>query len=308
MTAAGARAKRDPHPALRAPSPFCPFGTFPPDRGNRPSPSKGEGLRAADSRPYRRRGAYGGRVRTPAPTQIQGWSHSPGAGPRPARGRTMCAPTAENGLGALVRHGQAQPWNGTRGKFCKPRAQWPGRNRTQALLILRAGNVLPTPRGNPRKWGSGGKRSYGHGVPVGRVPRRSFGFFPIAGKETRRPQAAKCPCKKRNRSVIAPSSVTASPCHLPPKGKAFWRSTLIRPFGPPFCPFGTFPPDRGDRPSPSKGEGLRAADSRPYRRRGAYGGRVRTPAPTQIQGRSQTGPRAATWGRPCGGNRPPGEE
>ena len=28
----------DPHPALRAtcPYPFCPFGTFPPDRGNRP--------------------------------------------------------------------------------------------------------------------------------------------------------------------------------------------------------------------------------------------------------------------------------
>ena len=42
--------------------------------------------------------------------------------------------------------------------------------------------------------GSGGKRSYGHVVPVGRVPRRSFGFFPIAGKETRRPQAAKLPC------------------------------------------------------------------------------------------------------------------
>ena len=36
-----------------------------------------------------------------------------------------------------------------------------------------------------------------------------------------RPQAAKSPCKKRNRSVIAPSSVTASPCHLPPEGKAF---------------------------------------------------------------------------------------
>ena len=126
--------------------------------------------------------------------------------------------------------------------------------------------------------------------------------------ERNSPRRANPPAYNNPNPKPAPSSVTASPCHLPPKGKAFWRSTLIRPFGPPFCPFGTFPPDRGDRPSPSKGEGLRAADSRPYRRRGAYGGRVRTPALTQIQGRSQTGPRAATWGRPCGGNRPPGEE
>ena len=29
----------------RHPSPFCPFGTFPPDRGNRPSPWQGEGSR-----------------------------------------------------------------------------------------------------------------------------------------------------------------------------------------------------------------------------------------------------------------------
>ena len=37
----------DPHPALRAtcPYPFCPFGTFPPDRGNRPP---GEGVFGAN--------------------------------------------------------------------------------------------------------------------------------------------------------------------------------------------------------------------------------------------------------------------
>ena len=102
----------------------------------------------------------GGRVRTPAPTKKGDRSEiSVGAGPRPARGRTMCAPTAENGLGALVRHGQAQPWNGTRGKFCKPRAQWPGRNRTQALLILRAGNFAWTCRyASPRNGGPGVRR------------------------------------------------------------------------------------------------------------------------------------------------------
>ena len=41
------------------------------------------------------------------------------------------------------------------------------------------------------------------------------------GKVTRRPQAAKSPREERNRSIIVPSSVTASPCHLPPEGKAF---------------------------------------------------------------------------------------
>ena len=41
-------------------------------------------------------------------------------------------------------------------------------------------------------------------------------------------------CEERNRSIIAPSSVTASPCHLPPRGKAF----------------------EGERPSSAQREGL----------------------------------------------------
>ena len=38
--------REHPHPSRlrRAPYPFCPFGTFPPIRGNRPSPLEGEGL------------------------------------------------------------------------------------------------------------------------------------------------------------------------------------------------------------------------------------------------------------------------
>ena len=60
-----------------------------------------------------------------------------------------------------------------------------------------------------------------------------------------------------------------------------------------------------------KGKAWRAADSRPYRRMATYGGRVRTPAPTRMQGRSrspprgrsQTGPRAHTV-RPYGGKQP----
>ena len=121
------------------------------------------------------------------------------------------APTAEIGPGALVRQAQAQKWNRTSPNF--PPAQAPsgaGRNRAQALLILRAGNVLPTSRGNPRNGGpgvSGPMDRRSEAAPVlGRVPRRSFGFFPIAGKETRRPQAAKLLCKERNCSIIAPSS------------------------------------------------------------------------------------------------------
>ena len=111
-----------------------------------------------------------------------------------ACGRPKAAPTAENGPGALVRRRQAQNRNCTSPKFLPAQApSGAGRDRAQALLILRAGNVLPTPRGNPRKWGSGGKRSYGHEVPVGRVPRRRFGDFAAAGKVTRRPQAAKSP-------------------------------------------------------------------------------------------------------------------
>ena len=40
-----------------------------------------------------------------------------------------------------------------------------------------------------------------------------------------------------------------------------------------------------------KGKAWRAADSRPYRRMATYGGRVRTPAPTRMQGRSRSPPR-----------------
>ena len=138
-----------------------------------------------------------------------------GAGPRPARGHTLCAPTVERAVlitravplirlacgqppspkgkafgrliaaptvhrkpvGAhsmrppefapvpLVRKRQARERNRTSPNF--PPTQAPsgaGRDRTQALLILRAGNVLSTSRDNPRN-GVRGKRSYG--------PRRS---------------------------------------------------------------------------------------------------------------------------------------
>ena len=95
-----------------------------------------------------------------------------------------------------------------------------GRNCTQALLILRAGNFLPSRRGSPRKWGPG-KGDYEHEVLIRSRPRRRFGDFAAVGKVTRRPQAAKSPCEERNRSIIAPSSAPVCALgHLPPRGKA----------------------------------------------------------------------------------------
>ena len=144
-------------------------------------------------RPYREGEiSWGGRVRTPAPTKYGELSGlSVGAGHWPARrrplaahlirplrghlplkgkafGRLIAAPTVHRKpVGAhsmrppefapvpLVRKRQARERNRTSPNF--PPTQAPsgaGRDRTQALLILRAGNVLPTSRGNPRKWGS----------------------------------------------------------------------------------------------------------------------------------------------------------
>ena len=98
-----------------------------------------------------------------------------------------------------------------------------------ATQILRAGSFLPDQRGNPRKWGPG-KGEYEHEVLIWSRPRGRFAYFAAMGKVGRRPQAAKSPCKKRNRSIHCP---------------------LIRPSV------------RTGAPSP-QGEGLRAADSRPY--------------------------------------------
>ena len=61
-------------------------------------------------------------------------------------------------------------------------------------------------------------------VPILSPPRGRFGYFAAMGKVTRRPQAAKFPSKKRNRSIIAPSSAPVCALgHLPPRGKACRR-------------------------------------------------------------------------------------
>ena len=65
---------------------------------------------------------------------------------------------------------------------------------------------------------------------------------PRRAKPSRRPQAAKSPCEERNRSIIVPSSVTASPCHLSLSPLSL-RDIIPTPFG-----LRPFPPDRGNRP------------------------------------------------------------
>ena len=131
-----------------------------------------------------------------------------------ACGRPKASPMAENGPGTLVRRRQAQKRNRTSPNFLPAQApSGAGRNRAQALLILRAGNVLLTSRGNPRIRGPGptppvrgrcrvategigwATRSTGT-VLLWSRPRRRFGDFAAAGKVTRRPQAAKSPCEK----------------------------------------------------------------------------------------------------------------
>ena len=94
-------------------------------------------------------------------------------------------------------------WDRTRPNFCKPRAQWPGRNRTQALLILRAGTSALTNQERVPVMGSGadspcqgemarrareGRASeYERGALILSEPRGRFAFFFAMEKEGRRP-------------------------------------------------------------------------------------------------------------------------
>ena len=112
----------------------------------------------------------GGRVRTPAPTKKGDRSEiSVGAGPRPARGRTMCAPTAENSLGTLVRKRQAQKRNRTNSNF--PQTQGPvARRELRVPLRFCAPELFCPLQGvTPVKWGPG-KGDYEHEVLIGAVP------------------------------------------------------------------------------------------------------------------------------------------
>ena len=134
----------------------------------------------------------------------------------------------------LARQPQARLWNRTNSNFPKTQGPVARKKSQKATQILRAGNVLPTPRGNLRKWGPG-KGDYEHEVLIRSRPRRRFGYFAAMGKVTRRPQAAKSPAYNGRSPNPAPSSGPSG--HLPPEGKAFWgEPPSSAPFG------GTFPP------------------------------------------------------------------
>ena len=131
-------------------------------------------------------------------------------------------------------------WNRTGLNF--PHSQGPVARRElrPATQILRAGSFPPGPRDNPRNGGSRGRAAWRREALPNRRLRPPLGAFWVtfwASKKSLAAGAAKLPCKERNFSIIAPSSVTASPCHLPPKGKAFKGSPLIRlAFGQPPSP------------------------------------------------------------------------
>ena len=96
--------------------------------------------------------------------------------------------------------------------FHKPRAQWPGRNRTQALLILRAGNVLPTSRGNPRKMGSRGGE-YERGALI--LSRALALLWFLSGRPERNPpRRAELPA---HRTTKRKPSVESKAAHRPLK-------------------------------------------------------------------------------------------
>ena len=89
-------------------------------------------------------------------------------GSRPLKGKAYgrphgAAPTAENGPGALAQPSQAQLWNRSSGNFCKPRAQWPGRNRRKPLKFCAPEMFCLVQGVTPVNGGPGGGRHGGRG-------------------------------------------------------------------------------------------------------------------------------------------------
>ena len=106
--------------------------------------------------------------------------------------------------------------------FHKPRAQWPGRNRTQALLILRAGNVLPTSRGNLRKMGSRGGEYEREALILSRALAPLW--FLSGRPERNPPRRAELPC--RPQAAKSPLQGTKPLCHRPPHPSRLRRATF----------------------------------------------------------------------------------
>ena len=202
------------------PYPLCRFATSPPDRGSRPR-SPFYGSRQLGSLNRSRKGAGGsadcfslvfrcrwlganrvsgtplvGSAFVAAGLKLCGRKRRAARCAAPTaysevifsfrRGRTLAGPPIIDQL-SPARQSQARKWNRTSGNFCKPRAQWPGRNLECHSDFARRKFCKIQQVRVPRKGGPGVRRIWARQCPSGAVPRRSFGFFPIAGKETRRP-------------------------------------------------------------------------------------------------------------------------
>ena len=160
-------------------------------------------------------------------------------------------------------------WNRTGLNF--PHSQGPVARRElrPATQILRAGNILPSPRGNPRNGGSRGRAAWRREALPNLRLRPPPGAFLVtfwASKKSLAAGAAKLPCKERNFSIIAPSSVTASPCHLPPP-----RGRLLRGAPSSVWPSASHLPPRGKalRGRPPRGRLIKnetGAPGRPFSR------------------------------------------
>ena len=124
----------------------------------------------------------------------------------------------------LARQPQARLWNRNNSNFPKTQGPVARKKAQKATQILRAGNVLPTPRGSPRKWGPG-KGDYEHEVLIWSRPRWRFGDFAAVGKVTRRPQAAKSPLRITNQIRNLPPH-PALRATFPPRGSGLTASHL----------------------------------------------------------------------------------
>ena len=100
-----------------------------------------------------------------------------------------------------------------------------GRNRTQALLILRAGNFLPAPRDNPRNGGPGVRRIWTRSVHPEPSPGDPLVTFPSLGKSlaarrrrnspVRRTQSEPCPLIRHGFAVPPFPIPSVASRHLP---------------------------------------------------------------------------------------------
>ena len=95
------------------------------------------------------------------------------------RGRPRCAaPTARTEPGSLAWQSQAQSWNRSSGNFCKPRAQWHGRNRRKPLrfcapeIFCLTQGVTPVMgvQGVSRHWRTQFASAASPGDPLGTFP------------------------------------------------------------------------------------------------------------------------------------------